>query len=182
MIGNRDTVRAAVKEVRGQRTNLLDGHNLLSLVVDRLIDGAETPGAELLEESVLARGITAGHVRPWLRRLDSVLGAWRWRRRLGELLGLQTMARVRRARRRVLLYETGAGRHRAAGDGCALGGRESGTASAVRGGGWSRRATTEGEPGTASDGRTSRTVPPSSAHVYGEGTDDPRGTGVNKSV
>ena len=122
------------KEVRKKRTDLLDGYNLLGLIMDCLVDGAKASSAELLEEGVLARGIAAGYIWPRLGGLDPLLG--RWGRRLGELFGLQTRARVRRAVRRMLFYEAGAGRHGVKGSG-------------TRGGGggewWSEGGTTKGK-------------------------------------
>lgn len=45
--------------MRARRTYLLDGDDLLGLVVHGLVDGPEAAGAELLEQRVLAGGVAA---------------------------------------------------------------------------------------------------------------------------
>ena len=43
---------------------MLDGYYLLRLIVDRLVDGTEATGPQLLEEGVLACRIAARYIWP----------------------------------------------------------------------------------------------------------------------
>ena len=53
--------RETLKAKRKGLTDLLDGDDLLCVVVHALIDRAERAGAELLEDGVLTRRVIAGH-------------------------------------------------------------------------------------------------------------------------